>query len=198
MNHIFCIHSSVMGHLGCLQLLVTTTKTTMNIVEHMSLWYGASFRYIPRSGIAGSSGRAISNFLRNHQIDFQSGCTSLPFLSYWQCPFPYRSFSVSWDHICQLLILESEPLVFCSGNSPCANVFDTLSHFLIYCIHCVWFCVEALDLLELELCTMRYINMGQFIFFHMQTTKNWYILNCSFCTVLWQSWSGYSGTAWPL
>jgi hypothetical protein len=32
---------------------------------------------MPRSGITGSSGRAISSFLRNHQIDFQSGCTSL-------------------------------------------------------------------------------------------------------------------------
>ena len=56
----------------------------MNIVEHMSLWYGASFRYIPRSGIAGSSGRAISNFLRNHQIDFQSGCTSLQSHQQWR------------------------------------------------------------------------------------------------------------------
>jgi hypothetical protein len=38
----------------------------MNIVEHMSLLYvGASFGYMPRNGIAGSSGRTISNFLRN-------------------------------------------------------------------------------------------------------------------------------------
>jgi hypothetical protein len=29
-----------------------------------------------KSDIAGSSGRAISNFLRNLQIDFQSGSTS--------------------------------------------------------------------------------------------------------------------------
>jgi hypothetical protein len=50
----------------------------MNIVEHVSLWYGgASFGYIYRNGIAGSSGRTISNFLRNCQIDFQSDCTSL-------------------------------------------------------------------------------------------------------------------------
>jgi hypothetical protein len=50
----------------------------MNIVEHMFLWHGeTSFRYIPRSGIAGSSGSFIPNFLRKCQIDFQSGCTSL-------------------------------------------------------------------------------------------------------------------------
>ena len=49
----------------------------MNIVEHVPLWHGgATFRYIPKSGIAGSSGRSIPNLLRNLQIDFQSGCTS--------------------------------------------------------------------------------------------------------------------------
>jgi hypothetical protein len=31
--------------------------------------------YIPKSHIAGTSGRSISNFLRNLQVDFQSGCT---------------------------------------------------------------------------------------------------------------------------
>jgi len=46
--------------------------------RHVPLWHGAeSFANIPKSGIAGSSGRSVSNFLRNLQIDFQSGCTSL-------------------------------------------------------------------------------------------------------------------------
>ena len=57
----FCILSLVEGHLGCFQFLAITNKAIMNIVEHVSLWDGgASFEYIPRSGIAGSSGRAIS------------------------------------------------------------------------------------------------------------------------------------------
>ena len=56
----------------------------MNIVEHMSLLYvGVSFGYMPRSGIAGSSGNTISNFLRHCQNSFQSGCTSLQ--SHQQC-----------------------------------------------------------------------------------------------------------------
>jgi hypothetical protein len=52
-------------------------QAAMNIAEHVSLWYGgASFGYMPRSGIAGSWGSTISNFLGNSQIDFQSGCIS--------------------------------------------------------------------------------------------------------------------------
>jgi hypothetical protein len=35
MNHIFCIHSFVVGHLGCVQFLDITDKATMNIVEHV-------------------------------------------------------------------------------------------------------------------------------------------------------------------
>ena len=78
MYHIFCIHSSVEGHLGYFQLLAIINKAAMNIVEHVSfLPVGTSSGYMPRSGILGSSSSPMSNFLRNCQIDFQSGCTSL-------------------------------------------------------------------------------------------------------------------------
>jgi hypothetical protein len=64
MNHIFYIHSSVMGHLGCFQLLAITNKATVNRVEHVPLWHGgASVGYIRKSGIAGSSGRSLFFFL---------------------------------------------------------------------------------------------------------------------------------------
>jgi hypothetical protein len=78
MYHNFCIHSSVEGHLGSFQLLAIMNKATMKIVERVSLLHGgASSENIPRSGIAGSSGSTMSNFLTNHQTDFQSGCISL-------------------------------------------------------------------------------------------------------------------------
>ena len=84
MNHIFFTYSLVEGHLACFQFLAITNKT-MNIVEHKSLWYGgASFWYMLRSSIAGSSCRVISNFLRNCQIGFQSGCTSLQSYQQWR------------------------------------------------------------------------------------------------------------------
>ena len=49
MYHIFCIHSSVEGHLGSFQLLAIINKAAMNIVEHVSLFHvGASSEYMPR------------------------------------------------------------------------------------------------------------------------------------------------------
>ena len=92
MDHIFCIHSSVEGLLGCFQLLGITNKAAMNIVEHVSLRYGGtSFGFMPRSGIAGTSGITISNFLRNCQVDFQSICTTLQSHQQWRSVplFPY-------------------------------------------------------------------------------------------------------------
>ena len=82
MYHIFCIHSSVEGHLGSFWLLATINKDAMNIVECVSLLYiGASFGYMLRSGISGSSGKTMSNYLKNHQTDFKSGYTTLQYPS---------------------------------------------------------------------------------------------------------------------
>jgi hypothetical protein len=90
MYHIFCIHSSVEGHLGSFQLLAIINKASMNIVEHVSLFpVGTSSGYMPRRGITGSSGSTMSNFLRNCQADFQSGCTSLQSHQQWRSvPLP--------------------------------------------------------------------------------------------------------------
>ena len=98
MYHIFCIHSSGEGHLGSFQLLAIINKAAMNIVEHVSfLPVGASSGYMPRRGIVGSSGSTMSNCLRNHQTDFQSGCTSFQSHKQW------RSVSLS-PHPHQLLL----------------------------------------------------------------------------------------------
>jgi hypothetical protein len=78
MYHIFCIHSSVEGHLGSFQLLAIINKAAMNIVEHVSfLQVGTSSGYMPRRGIAVFCSSTMSNFLRNRQTDFQRGYTSL-------------------------------------------------------------------------------------------------------------------------
>jgi hypothetical protein len=78
MYHIFCIHSSVEGHLGSFQLLAIINKASMNIMEHVSLLcVGTSFGYMARNGVAGSSGNTMFSFLRNSQTDFHNGFASL-------------------------------------------------------------------------------------------------------------------------
>ena len=98
MYHIFCIHSSVEGHLGSFQLRAIINKAVMNIVEHViSLPVGNSSGYMPRRGIAGSSGSIMSKFLRKLQTDFQSDCTNLQSHQQW------RSVPLSL-HSCQHLL----------------------------------------------------------------------------------------------
>jgi hypothetical protein len=56
---------------------------------------GTSSGYMPRRGIAESSGSTMPNFLRNHQTDFQSGCTSLQSHQQWRSvplpPYPRQN-----------------------------------------------------------------------------------------------------------
>ena len=84
MHHIFCIHSSVEGHLCSLQRLAIINKAAMNIVEHVSLLPVGTSGYMPRKGIAGSSDSTMASSLRNRQTDFQSGCTSLQSHQQWR------------------------------------------------------------------------------------------------------------------
>ena len=96
--HNFYIHSSTEGHLGSFQLLAIINRAAKNIVVHVSLLYiGVPLGYMPRSGIVGSSHITRSNFLRNPQIDFQSGCNSLQPHQQW------RSVPLS-PHPCQHLL----------------------------------------------------------------------------------------------
>ena len=62
MYHIFLIHSSVDGNLGCFHVLAIVNSAAMSNGIHVSLLILVSSGYMPRSGIAGSYDGFIPSF----------------------------------------------------------------------------------------------------------------------------------------
>ena len=79
MYHIFFIHSSVDGYLGCFCVLATVNSAALNTGVHVSFQIRVFIfsRYMPKSGIAGSSGNPLLRLLRSLPTVFHSSCTSL-------------------------------------------------------------------------------------------------------------------------
>ena len=63
MYHIFFIHSSVDGYLGCFHVLAIVSSATMNIGVHVSFRNMVFSRYMPRSGTAVSYSSSIFIYL---------------------------------------------------------------------------------------------------------------------------------------
>jgi hypothetical protein len=100
--HIFLIHWSLVGSVGCVQSLAIVNSAAINLGVQVALLYpGAhSLRCMVNRGITWSYHRSIFSFLRNCCTTFHRGCTNLHY--HQQC---VRVLPPQHPHACQHLLL---------------------------------------------------------------------------------------------